>query len=362
MKNDNDETEHAKKSLKTTRREMADVLVEEFLGLWPGGAFPYRLAKTSLRARAKRRLDEFHKRILHGVPDEDKEKLKRNFTLDDYHSFLNYTINDEEERKVILYGRIFQGFLLRDIPPETKVHLLKASRELTFGQFELMRSLYIASKYEFMRSQGRQSQIDAITRTRDPLDAAGIQTFFRLGFLSQGEKSLEPTKMLTLLIELAYDSDDLTPESLGRQRQTVASRKFTVWFLCNDLTKAYVLLLSKLSDALVTQNIMSETLDPVIAKRLSPAEKMLFGPEILVLVIGAKGSPIESVKKHLVLENKSIIQVLLPGGKFPMVPFTAAPIFDFSNGIDPEGLGRFTSTVKTEVEKRGLLRPVKPYQ
>ena len=97
------------KALTRVQQEMADILLEGALGLIPGGAIPYKIAKASFRYRAKMRFELFHEELLTGIPKtlhgEMKEKLKSNFTVDDYYSFLNYTINDEES-KAKLYGQI----------------------------------------------------------------------------------------------------------------------------------------------------------------------------------------------------------------------------------------------------------------
>jgi len=348
-----------KQLVKKTQTDMADAVIEELLGIVPGGAIPYRIMKASFRHRQTSRLNTFHRELLEGIPknfrDKFKEEIKPKFTVDDYYSFLNYAVQDEEEIKVKLYARIFQGFLTQLVPKNTKVHLLKSSRELRVNEFEIMRQLYIANKYEFMGSQGKESQIKAITETKDPLETAAVQTFNRLGFLTAYEDSPRPTSLLSLFIELSYDSTELTPESIGRQRKTVASINLGVWFLCNDLgNDDYVKILLRLTEALHMQNISSQTINPLRA-----FDNPFARPEILVLCAGSKGTPIENTKQFIGLDNKYIIEVLLPGSKRPMLPFTDVPIFDFTTDVDHGELTRFVNTVTSEIKNRGLDRFVR---
>ena len=203
--------------------------------------------------------------------------------------------------------------------------------------------------------RGCKFQVEEITKTSDPLVVSTIQNLIRLGFLTTAEESLVPTEILFSLLDLAYEPTELTPESIGRQRQTLASGGMKVVILCDALEdNNNIAILSKLAENLRSQNILSQTINPFRA-----IDNPFFRPEILVLCVTSKGSPIENTKKFIGLDDKVVVQVLLPGAKSSMVPITAAPILDFTKGIDEAEIHRFQTVIKNDLEKRGLTGYVK---
>lgn len=352
-----------RKSIKRTLGSvisLADVLAEQGLGSVPGGASVYKLTKILVKHareyfadRRDRRLEEFHKKLLDGIPQESqKEFLTSKFSIEEYYSFLSQLVQDEEDRKVDIYARIFQGLVLTVLPQDVRLHLVGAARELKFSDFDLMRRIYISDRFEFLGSESTSEQIEAITKTEDPIRMSSIENLVRLGFLVGTERPLKPTKLLYSIVELLYQQDELTPESIGKQRKTFASEMSTVLLACDALddnihTQASLLL----SHALFNEHIRNIIANPIRPFRGYPPTV------VIALCVGSKGSPFESVKKFVGIDDKLLIQVLLPGADKEKLPLEGVPIFDFTGGeITAEEVNRFVRTIKEELTNKGWMK------
>jgi len=328
------------KSISRTKKSaisLADILAKEGVSIIvPGGGLAYELGKllwnhtkTWYRDRTEARLEEFHERLLEGIPKESQEEfLKNEFSPEEYYSILNHVLQDEEDKKVGVYSRIFQGLQLNLIPDEYRLHLIKCSRELKCSDFELIRQLYINEKYEFKAPGNRINQINSITISNDPIKAHSIQTLIRWGFLSTTDtkKPPWPTKLLKFFVEFLYDEENLTAESLGKQAKTAETEKMRVFIACDALGDGQnTKILLNISNSLFKVDIKN-----VIANPIRKSLPLIISP-IIAICLTSKGSPFENIKKCVNIEKKSLIQILLPGAKRSDLPIKDAPTFDFTS-------------------------------
>src|SRR5437867_939136 len=146
---DNADKEKSLTRSKRTLTSLGDIIVQ---GGAVGAGAPelgivYKLIKTLVaHARAyyndrrNDRIEDFHEKVLEGVPEDQRaEFLKAEFSVEDYYSILEKAVQDEENSKVEIYAKLFRCLIMGLIPDDYKLHLIKASRELNYSDFEFMR-------------------------------------------------------------------------------------------------------------------------------------------------------------------------------------------------------------------------------
>lgn len=169
--------------------------------------------------RKQSRIEEFHSKILDGDPEAVQQIADMEFDSQDYVLLLSHAVQDEEDEKVEIYGRLFKALQKELLPAPFKLHILKSSRQLSRSDFDLMREIYVAAKYKFKDEGDLERQIAARTVSSDPMKNLSIQSLVRLGYLyeKRGDASPEPTELLTTIVHAIYEDEELNPEAVGKR-------------------------------------------------------------------------------------------------------------------------------------------------
>jgi len=335
---------------------MADILIESGVSLVPGGSIEYKLIKTLgthalswKRDFTIQRLEEFHEKIIKGVPPESRNEFLRNqFSMGDYYSLLKHVTEDEENEKIEIYARLFQGLILNVISPEIKLHLIKAVRELEFSDFDFMRQVYINEKYEFKGPGSKSNQIKSLTVPRDPIKCHSVQTLIRLGFLYEkdGTKPPWPTGLLKMIVEFLYEEKDIASEAEGKAAQMIETARLKIFFACDKLD-IFSPLLADIGDRLYQHGIKN-----IIANPIHKTIPLIMSPIIAVCVYH-KGNPIENLKKFVNLEQKTIVQIVLPGASKEDLPLACGDIFDFTHKDVETECNKLIEFIQKQLKLRG---------
>jgi len=165
-----------------------------------------------------------------------------------------------------------------------------------------------------------------LTIPTDPIKCHSVQTLIKFGFLYEkdGNKPPWPTNLLRTIVEFLFEENDLTAEAIGKIAKTADTEKLKVFFACDKLD-IFSPLLSNIGDRLCQHDIKNVIGDPI--RKSIP---LIISPIIAVCVYH-KGSPIENLNKFVNLEQRKIIQILLPGALKEDVPLEYAEIFDFTH-------------------------------
>ena len=337
---DNDTKDKSITRAKKSAISIADILVEAGVDLVPGGGISYKLIKTIgshisswWQDHTKQRLEDFHEKLIYGIPLESQEEFLRNkFSIADYYSLLTHVVGDEEDEKVDIYVRLLQGLILGVIPQETKLHLIKAIRELKFSDFDFMRQIYISEKYEFKQPIDKKAQIKLLTLPTDPIKCYAVQTLIRLGFLYEkdGTRPPWPTGLLKMIVELLYEENDLTAEAIGKTAKTAETERLKIFIACDQIG-FFGKLLSDIGNKLHQHEINN-----VIGNPVHKSIPLIITPAIAICV-HEYGSPIQNLNKYANLDKKIVIQLLMPGSTAEKLPLKDAEVFDFTQkGIEAE--------------------------
>lgn len=313
----------------------------------PGAGIAYKAikilveyARAYYNERRNDRIEEFHNKVFAGVSEDQQEEfLKAEFSIQDYYALLEKAVQDEEESKVEIYAKLFRCLILGLVPNDYKLHIIKATRDLNFADFELMRQLYINDKYEFVGPGNKLSQISNLTSPINPLRAYSIQTLLRLGFLNEREthKPPWPNDLLKLFVELLYEKEALTAESLGAKVKTADTERLRVFFAYSELNNESSKLLCSLADRLHNLYIKS-----VIALPNKKSFPLTVAP-MVVVCIGPNGSPIDDLRAFASLERKIVVQLLMPGANKEAVPLKDTATFDLKITGEHERFVKFVA-------------------
>ena len=330
--------ERSKKSFIT----LMDALGPEVLStLVPGAGLVYKLSEVLITHawefhvdRNKDRIHEFHRALLDGTDVKDfKSFVSKQFSIEDYYTLLDSAVHDQEEAKIPIYSRFLKALIKQSVQEKYKIHLIKALKELTCSDVDLLRKIYISSKHDFVGKGGKSKQIKQIVKIEDPLRFCTMQTLMRLGFIAQGLNNTEapiPTEILEAFINATFDQADLTPEVIGERAWKEIGYVFIVF--PNEKCTDQILFLQKI---LTDLNIRSSN---TLAQKGEPHVNVIMSADILIVCLdteaGEKDSAMSFYINHPLIRKKKIIKILLSAspdgaGLDPFPDLQASASFNF---------------------------------
>lgn len=307
--------------------------------LGPKGAIGYKIAKRGIQHvleyisdRKEERLAKFHELVLNDIPDgKQQEFLNKPFSKEDYYNLLNRVVQDEEDDKVEIYAKLFQGIVLDAIPKKYKLHLIKTTKNLSRSDLELMRTLYTR---EIKGTSVLRTFLSEKQSTSNFNETYSFQTLLRLGFLAPSSDDATPyltTDLLKFTVEFFFDIDI--------ERITPVYRKPLRVFLAYDKGTTDSNTLLRILNAL-----QNEGINTVCACPVRTSLPLLLAP-IIAICVQKQGNLIDSIRKFVPIESKEIIQVVLPGGVLDDLPFPNRDYFDLRSHFQVE-LKRLINHVK----------------
>jgi len=171
-------------------------------------------------------------------PQAIQELLDKEFTVEDYYSVLNNLIQDEEDEKTPFYARILESIMRGTLREPHKIHFLKAIRQLTCSDIQLMRNVHIASPHRFQGLGNKKKQVQEHLNEAHPMRIISIQTLSRLGFVTRGGARYGefehhfPTELLDTFATTIFFAHELVPEAIDQKSLT--SIKAAI--VCHDLS------------------------------------------------------------------------------------------------------------------------------
>jgi len=167
------------------------------------------------------RLLEFHQKVFTGEIDgQDKESfLKNQVSEDDYYSFLNFVVQDDEDAKVDIYANIFKAIALNEISIKHKAYITKSARELNLNEFELMKEIFLVGNEDYFTGNQVSNMMKMLLVSWPKGDAImthEIQQLIRMGFLFEKQAGVgfamypEKTELLDVMVKAVNDPDDLS--------------------------------------------------------------------------------------------------------------------------------------------------------
>lgn len=303
---------------KKTFFTIAQALGKEGIGaLVPGGGLVFAAVaalvnhgKEFFRDRTEHRLHEFHEQLL-GSTSESVDLgafMEKPISLDDYYALLSAALQDNEELKVPLYANMLRCFVEERVPVQFRIHFLRAARELTFQELELLRKIYIYAKYDLIPVSGPSEQVSSLLQSRSPMQQVMNQNLERFGLLSRGTKAeFKLSDVLFTLAEALFLREELVPESIGKLEWTGIHILITC-FPLDDRTDIALRL-----ENVLRRNLIKSAIATVNERNVNQMKMFYDG---ILLLLDTRPVPEEN-RKALIQFGKPIFKVLLPHAGSP---------------------------------------------
>lgn len=310
---------------KKTSIKFADILAEGGISLLaPELAIVYKGIKLLVehsrnfyKERTDARIQDFHEKLLEDGGNEHsfQEILDKPISLDDYYALLSAAVQDNEELKIEFYANLLRSLVFQQVPQEYKFYLMKAIKDLTFDEIELVRQIHIYENYELVPAHGPTEQLSSLLNTTYTLKKLMIDNLIRLGLLEKKDnQKYQPTDLLKLMAKSVYKTGELQPESIGRKRWSRLE-----FIIFSDLEQEYSNLAIRVQTLLRDNQIRSQIVGYSVLKQnpifpfleigiifvVTPGGILEVSPEEIERFLHKIGSRVKTLVKVIVIPSIS---------------------------------------------------------
>jgi hypothetical protein len=203
---------------KSTTFKVFDFLAGAGASLIPGASIPYEglkkiieIAKDYRHHKAEQKIHQFHISILNGVNTE--EFLNKEWNIDDYISLLNCCLQDIEEEKSEIYGKLLKG-LINDatLQRETRKRMVLLIKELSINDILLLKKFYIYSYYR-INDRNNIDNIKSLFTSKKYEDKISKNKLAYLSLIDFDNDYVD--EFIKLFLETIFEKKELTPENIG---------------------------------------------------------------------------------------------------------------------------------------------------
>jgi hypothetical protein len=319
---------------KQTSIKFADILAEGGITLldptlaiaYKGIKLLFEHGRNFYKERTDARIQDFHEKLLEDGGNEysSQEILDKPISLDDYYALLSAAVQDNEELKIEFYANLLRSLVFQQVPQEYKFYLMKATKDLTFEEIELVRQIHIYENYELVPAQGPTEQLSSLLNTTSTLKKLMIDNLIRLGLLEKKDsQKYQPTDLLKLMAESVYKTSELQPESIGRKRWSRLE-----FIIFSNLEQEYSNLAIRVQTLLRDNQIRSQIFGYSILKKnpifpfleigiiflVTPGEIRENYPEEIERFLHKIGNRVKTLVKVIVPSSKStVVEDAIPG-------------------------------------------------
>jgi hypothetical protein len=149
--------------------------------------------------------------ILNGEKNDDF--LNKEWRIDDYTSLLECCLQDIEEEKSEIYGKLLKGLVNNStLSKEIRKRMIMLVKELSINDILLLRKFYIYSKFKI----NEKKYIDNIKGLFDSKNHQDKLSKNKLAYFSLIDIDNDYVdEFIFLLLETIFDKNELTPENIG---------------------------------------------------------------------------------------------------------------------------------------------------
>jgi hypothetical protein len=244
---------------KNTVFKVVDFIAEAGASRFPGGTIAYSaiknmigIAKNYHDHKVDQKIQQFHLAIFSGENREDF--LNKEFNLDYYTSLLKSCLQDIEDEKTVIYGKLLKGLLKNaELSKDTKKRIILLINELTINDILILKKIYIYLKYNIGNND--YSKISDIKNILNSQDAQTKTTKNRLAYYSLIDIDNDYIdEFIITFLETIFDENELTPENIGLKEW----RNMRVWIISFRLNDPrHIEIATKIENTLYQERISS---------------------------------------------------------------------------------------------------------
>jgi hypothetical protein len=262
--------------------------------------------------RDKDRALSFMETLLEGRPNEEdaEEILEHEVDPNDLYTLLRGALQDDEDAKTIHYAELLRKIALGRVQDDYKLYMVKAVRELSSRDIELLGKLYVTDRFNVMPDKGPRMDPKMLLEGTEVMDRLTNRNLSRLGLLDGDVNSLKPNSLTLLTAEILFRTSDLRPNALGLDQWR--EEKAIILTPQDDVATSFSI---RIQEALRQCRIYSgfALLNSTLEAQVIPRVKEAL---ILIVCIESKAIPNPSIdprvaiKRFCMLQNDTVIKIL----------------------------------------------------
>jgi len=262
--------------------------------------------------RDKDRALSFMETLLEDRPNEvdAEEILEHKVDPNDLYTLLRGALQDDEDVKTIYYAELLRKIALGRVQDDYKLYMVKAVRELSSRDIELLGKLYVTDRFDVMPDKGLRMDPKMLLEGTEVMDRLTNRNLSRLGLLDGDINSLRPNSLTLLTAEFLFRKSDLRPNALGLEQWR--DEKAIILTSQDDVATSFSI---RIQEALRQCRIYSDfaLLNSTLEAQVIPRDKEAL---ILIVCIESKAIPDPSIdprmaiKRFRMLQNDTVIKIL----------------------------------------------------
>jgi hypothetical protein len=268
--------------------------------------------------RGKGRALSFLETLLEGRPNEvnSEEILEHQIDPNDLYTLLRGALQDDEDTKTVYYAELLRKIALGRVQEDYKLYMVKAVRELSSRDIEILGKLYVTDRFNVKPDKGLRMDPKMLLKGSKVMDRLTNRNLSRLGLLDGDANSLKPNSLTLLTAEILFRTSDLRPNALGLD-QWRDERAIILTADNDEATSFSTRIQEALRECMVYSDfaLLNSTLEAQGSPRIKDAL-------ILIVCIEPKATPHPSIdprvvlKRFRILPNDTVIKILAspPGG------------------------------------------------
>ena len=268
--------------------------------------------------RDKGRALSFMETLLEGRPNEvdTEEILEHEIDPNDLYTLLRGALQDDEDAKTVYYAELLRKIALGRVQGDYKLYMVKAVRELSSRDSELLGQLYVTDRFNVKPDKGPRIEPKMLLKGSEVMDRLTNRNLSRLGLLDGDLNSLKPNSLTLLTAEILFRTSYLRPDALGLDQWR--DERAIILTPQHDVATSFS---TRIQEALRECRVYSDfaLLNSTLEARVIPRVKEAL---ILIVCIEPKASPHpsidprEALKGFCILPNDTVIKILAspPGG------------------------------------------------
>lgn len=308
---------------RTALMRIGDILLKAGIASSPAGATGVvawevlqAITQHVLKAKEERDKDRailFMETVLEGRTNEvnAEQILEHEIDPNDLYTLLRGALQDDEDTKTIYYAELLRKIALGMVQDDSRLYMVKAVRELSSKDIELLGKLYVVDRFNVMPAKGPKMEAKMLLKGSEVMDRLTYRNLSRLGLLDGDINSLKPNSLTLLAAEALFRTSDLRPNTLGLEEWRAEGA--IILTPQDDVATSFSM---RIQEALRQCRIYSEfgLLNNSLEARIMPRFKEALIVIVCIETVKAhQDSPIDprlAVKSFPILPNDKVIKIL----------------------------------------------------
>lgn len=170
-----------------------------------------------------------------GIEELD-DNTEKKFTRENWAFLIKKFIQDDEINKTHYYSKLAINISKSDAPDEQRIDFISMLSALTVYDIEFMKKVHIYDTFDIKGFKNKAEQLFEVTESHEGREIKSINKLYANGLIFEPNRGkaasqyYQPTEYLKVFISMLFDSQELTPVSIGVHEKN----KSDIFFMQNS--------------------------------------------------------------------------------------------------------------------------------